>query len=390
MFTLRPVYGEDFLDREELLEELVTTLSSPREEMGFALVGPRRMGKTSLFLETVRRLREVPGVVPVYLSLWELVEGTPEELSRELLGAVLEAFREQGKLPLRVRARHLLQAPLELLQELLREVRLSLRLREELEVMLLLSRGRGEIPPGELLSRSLAFPNKLAGECGVRCALFLDEFPSILELRRGGKPLGEGVVRKLRSEYERADNLVLSISGSVRSTMEAVALRPAAAFWRQFIVREVGPLPRDAVEELLRRNLGRPISPGALARLWGFTQGIPFYVQFIGRELSRRGSETVTEGEVERAVEEFLREEGTILFQEQWRRLSPKERKILQAMAKGLSVPSDIAREAGEPPNTVSQYLRYLAEKELVTRVEPGHWRIADQVFARWLRDKLE
>jgi len=97
MFTLRPVYGEDFLDREELLEELVTTLSSPREEMGFALVGPRRMGKTSLFVETVRRLREVPGVVPVYLSLWELVEGTPEEPSPELLGAVLEAFRSRGR-----------------------------------------------------------------------------------------------------------------------------------------------------------------------------------------------------------------------------------------------------------------------------------------------------
>lgn len=172
--------------------------------------------------------------------------------------------------------------------------------------------------------------------------------------------------------------------------MEAVALRPAAAFWRQFIVREVGPLPRDAVEELLRRNLGRPISAGALSLLWEFTQGIPFYVQFVGRELSRRGEQAVTEGEVEQAVEEFLREEGGILFQEQWQRLSAKERKVLQAMAKGHATPSDIAREAVEPPNTVSQYLRYLAEKELVIRVGPGRWRIADQVFARWLRDRLE
>ena len=156
---------------------------------------------------------------------------------------------------------------------------------------------------------------------------------------------------------------------------------------------DLTPSGRGEVLYWIRRfaaEKGMKISPGALARLWGFTQGIPFYVQFIGRELSRRGERAVIEEEVERAVEEFLREEGTILFQEQWRRLSPKERKILQAMAKGLSVPSDIAREAGEPPNTVSQYLRYLAEKELVTRVEPGHWRIADQVFARWLRDKLE
>lgn len=69
MFTLRPVCGEDFLDREELIQEMVETLASPTERVGFALVGRRRMGKTSVFLEVVRRLQRDPRVVSVYSSL---------------------------------------------------------------------------------------------------------------------------------------------------------------------------------------------------------------------------------------------------------------------------------------------------------------------------------
>ena len=390
MFTLRPVCGEAFLDREELLQELVETLPSSRQKMGFALVGPRRMGKTSLFLETVRRLKEIPRVVPVYLSLWELVEGTPEELSRELISASMDAFREEGLLPLKVQARGLLKAPLELLRDIIGGMRISLKLREEIELVLMLTRGRGQVGPGELVSRALALPERLARESGVRCALFLDEFPTVLELRQGGKPLGEGVVRRLRTEYETMENLVLSISGSVRSTMEAVTLRPAAAFWRQFIVREVGPLPKWAVEELLRRNLDRTLTPEALSKLWDFTQGIPFYVQFIGRELSRRQGRTVTEAEVEKTLAEFLNEEGEVMFQEQWQRLSAKERKILQVMSHGYAAPTAIAREADESPNTVSQYLQYLKGKGLVERPEPGRWRILDPVFAKWLNLRAE
>ena len=96
-------------------------------------------------------------------------------------------------------------------------------------------------------------------------------------------------MRRLRTEYERMEAVVLSISGSTRSTMEAVALGSGSAFWRQFIVREVGPLPREAVQELFRREFERPLSGKAFVALWEFTRGVPFYVQFIGRELAHRG-----------------------------------------------------------------------------------------------------
>lgn len=384
MFTLRPACGEDFVDRDEILAEMVETLASPRERMGFALVGRRRMGKTSVFLEVTRRLDKNPGLIPVYVSLWSLVEGTLGEFSQLLVRETLERFQERGKLPLSVRARNLLSAPLDLLHDLLARVQISVRLRHDIEVLLRFARAEEQPAAAEILERTLSLPERLAEETGVRCALFLDEFPTVMELRHLGDTLGEGVVRKLRTSYEGMKSTVLSVSGSVRGTMEATVLAPGAAFWRQFVVREVGPLSQEAVHTLLTRNLARPIAEEAVGAVWAFTQGIPFYVQFLGRELGRmRGK--VTPEAVARAGEELLAEEGDLLFREEWMRLTSKERTVAMALAQGHSAPTPIAHEVADTPNVVSRYLLYLEKKGLAERSGRGDWGLADPVLARWI-----
>lgn len=120
------------------------------------------------------------------------MEGTPQEFAASSAAMPWRRSRSRARSRSRCGARNLLSAPLGLLRDILREVRISLKLREELEVLLVLAR-----------------------EAGVSCTLFLDEFPTILELREGAKALGEGIVRKLRTKYERMEGLVLSISGSV-------------------------------------------------------------------------------------------------------------------------------------------------------------------------------
>ncbi len=41
-FTLRPVDGEDFVDRDDSVEDMVATLSDKKSFMGFALYEKRR------------------------------------------------------------------------------------------------------------------------------------------------------------------------------------------------------------------------------------------------------------------------------------------------------------------------------------------------------------
>ena len=41
-FTLQPAVKDDFIDREDILADMLTTLKDESTRMGFALVGPRR------------------------------------------------------------------------------------------------------------------------------------------------------------------------------------------------------------------------------------------------------------------------------------------------------------------------------------------------------------
>ena len=79
-FTLQPAVKDDFVDREDILADMLSTLEDESTRMGFALVGPRRIGKTSILKEVVRRLEGEKDIVPVYFSIWDLVENTLPEL----------------------------------------------------------------------------------------------------------------------------------------------------------------------------------------------------------------------------------------------------------------------------------------------------------------------
>ena len=51
----KPVTGDDLIDREEIVEEIVR---NAKRGQSLILVAPRRYGKTSVILEAISRLRE--------------------------------------------------------------------------------------------------------------------------------------------------------------------------------------------------------------------------------------------------------------------------------------------------------------------------------------------
>jgi len=51
----KPVTGDDLIDREEIVEEIV---KNAKRGQSLILVAPRRYGKTSVILEAISRLRE--------------------------------------------------------------------------------------------------------------------------------------------------------------------------------------------------------------------------------------------------------------------------------------------------------------------------------------------
>lgn len=384
MFTLRPVEGKNFVNREDLIEDVLHTLTSPKIKMGFAFYGKRRAGKTSLLLELRRRLATQQNIVPVYFSFWDLVDTSCVAFAKELTTAILNAYSE--RLSLKYKITDLLGSSREFMRKILSEIQLGVTLRDDIEFLLRFTEAKKL--PDELIERVFDLPEQLAQETNTRCVILLDEFPAVMDLKNGAS-LGEGVVRKIRTIHEQHKNTILCISGSIWHTMNMVAFSSTSAFYKQLIPREVKALAEKDIRRLLFLHLPRPsFEESAIQKIIAFSQGIPFYIQIIGRELEKRNIPAITSKDVQNAVDQFLQEEGMLFFRQEFQALSIKERKIILAIAHEKYTPTDLARAAEENVNTVGTYLLYLIEKGIVRKEERGKYILEDPIFKQWLQQQ--
>lgn len=135
--------------------------------------------------------------------------------------------------------------------------------------------------------------------------------------------------------------------------------------------------------------MAKEITGEAVGEIFRLTRGIPFYVQFIGRELSRLEAPEIDPGKVQQAYQNLLREEGDMLFTEEFKALSDKERFILSEMAiNEVESANDICKAIDENSNVTSRYLNYFLEKGIVERKEKGKYHFVDPVYKEWLKHK--
>ena len=282
-FNLLPVEGKDFVNREDLLKDILSDLKNRESNIGYALYWKRRVGKTSLLLEIKRHLDEDPGIIAVYFSLWDLVGDRLPDFIKQFSAEILDGFKPY--LGLAHRAENLLKAPLSIIKESIKNMKLDVKLKDDIEVLLTFDESKENLE--KLVEDVFNLPERLSEDSGVKCVLLIDEFPSVMDLRNGEK-LGQGIVRKIRTIHERQKNVALCIPGSIRKTMSIVALSPASAFYRQLVVREVKSLGENHVRELVLKNIKRKIDENVIKEIYSFSGGIPFYVQFIGRRTKTR------------------------------------------------------------------------------------------------------
>lgn len=386
-FTLQPAVGESFVNRKAIVEEMVSTLSEENLLIGFALVGNRRMGKSSIFQEVCRELSKKKDIIPVYFSLWSLIEKSVEEFCRILAFSVLERYKQ--KLSLRYQIKNLVKVPVNKLFDFLRTIDVRIKILEEIEISL--SRRKGEKDLSLMLEQVLTLPEKLASETDTRCILFLDEFPSVIELASSnGRMIGEQIIRKIRTIQENYRRTVLCISGSIKKSMELAALSSASPFYRQFIVKNVEPFRKNDLRELLEKNLRTELPGEVINTCYRLSGGIPFYIQFIGRGLLKLGGKNITSANTVEIFDELLREEGNLLFTEEFNSFSSRERKVLVTIAKNnLYKLNEIAKHLEQGLNVVGRYLEYLVKKGVITKENRGIYKFVDPVFEKWVKEIL-
>lgn len=389
-FTLTPVSGPGFVGREELASELLTELLS-ENKIGFSISGSRRIGKTSLLKEVARRI-SVSGknkkTRVIYISVWKVSPNTIDEFVQALNEATLSAF--QDVLPAIFRFEELLATGARALERFLQGLKLSAKVREDLQVSVSYVRRDSNDITGAI-TKAFSLPEHLAELTKSRCLLIIDEFPSLTELSYGRKNqiIGESIIKLVRTLHEDFKLTKLTIAGSERSTLENLVTKVRAPFYRQLLLREVRPFNIEEFSKFIQQYLPKVkfADEQASDELFKVSGGIPYNLQLLGQEIRLQGLNIVKKKDIEAIVNSVLEKEGDLSFKEYIDNLTPSEVKVIRSLARKIDLrPSEIASQEFMDANTVGMSISSLVKSGVIKRRARGSYVFSDKLFMEWLR----
>ncbi|WP_054855183.1 ATP-binding protein [Vulcanisaeta sp. JCM 16161] len=252
----------DFYDREE---ELNTLINSFRNLQPVAVIGYRRLGKSSLLNVALRLVGD--DFIAVKVSL----EGirTIRQFLDLYAGSVLA---EVVRRSLRLRVRPILANVRDYLHELLGAVReVGIRVGSlELYARLYSDALDGRVNAIEALREFLDMPQRLAEDLGRRIIVVLDEFQQVRFLKQ---PYPE-ILRVMRSRWQVHDMVEYAIAGSEVGIIRELLGRGDEPFYAFFRVMELKPFSKEVGVAFLRdglREYGRSCPEEVLERAYELT-----------------------------------------------------------------------------------------------------------------------
>lgn len=374
-----PVSGRGFHDRvDELarLEALVAELRAGTARW-LAIIGPRKIGKSSLILELSRRSADI---VVVAVDTQEVQPPSLEIFRICALRAVDALFASELGSSLEVTAAAggdvdaLLDAS-DGFARLPAPVRTAIR----------------ALPRAEMTDEfgrvCLDLPERLADALDRRLLIAVDEFQELaIAPRRREDPLP-----LIRSAWQRHRRVGYVVSGSGRTMLEDMVTREHSPFFQHFAIMYVDPFPAEQAISMLvdESPADRPI-PAAMARRAHATLGgHPFYLQLFGETLTAR-EPPYDDAAFKDAMQDVLFSRSGRLglyLQLGFDRAVGRSQHLaatLDALADGPRRMTDVAARIGVSSADSSRYLDRLGD--LVRRQADGTFALDDPVLGLWLR----
>jgi len=388
--TSRPVVGAEFVNRREILRRLLHLYDS---EQNTALLGVRRIGKSSIAREFCRRLKEErESVVPVYFEVHKNM-GTPARFAIRLLTETLTAYFKQlqnfdediSYLELDVR-------PLLDLAKKIKSEKLT-------ELSQFLMAYYPTLPANErqVFGKIFEFFDEFAAEKGIKIAFVLDEFQDILRLDRY-KAFGDGGILSLFEGISASQRKVwYCLTGSLVRMMENILENSDSPLYGRFTKLKVDGFEDEDVRDLITKICTKPVTGEALHLFQAVTAGNPYYivaignhVQFLaeGRDKQIIDKELVEESIYNEITDGELNSHCEYLFESSLVRASRytslKEVVKYIALREG-ALPSEIAKDLGRDSGEISPLLRDLQNVDLIRKANK-HYIVIDPVLSIWLR----
>ena len=377
-----PVTAGAFLDREGELAHLKGLLSKLRAgaPTWVCLLGPRKVGKTSLILELARHAAS-PSMPFVILDVFERTPLSLEIFRTYALRAADAALGPEIGASLEALAAR----PDEYRSALVRSPQLGkLPADTRATLMELVDRPMDD----HLVRACIDLPERLAQALELFVFVAIDEFQQLaLDLVGPGKV---DLLPLLRSLWQRHRRVAYAISGSAPRMLRGLVSDEHSPFFHHFSLMEIGPFDRDHAVRLLVEcaPADRPIPPEVAARAVDVMGGHPFYLQLFGDALTS-APPPYDEHALKAALQSVLFSRAgrlALYFENEFDKLVGRSTflaAVLAALSEGPLRLGEIAAKIRTPAGATAGYIERLGEP-VVRRGD--HYTLADPTFALWLR----
>jgi len=374
--TQTPVTGDEFFNRSEILERLLST------GRNYALIGLRKSGKTSILYEFEKRLKK-PDTTPVHIYL--LFSETERSFLTKYAAAVLYSYLGQNS-----GTGSATIEPRENLNDLI--VKTIERLPALASDLIAVLNELDKKADTGIASRILDLPYLLSRHTGNTSIIILDEFQVV-------QNFNIDMIDLLRQKIQTQRGVFYVVAGSAIGMMQGILTSSASPLFGHFEILSVGSFDYNWSRCFVTTHLNRSgfvIGEKLLNFLIAASSGFPYYLAVLADRIIEychaNSLKQVNQKAIIHAFDSDVFDTNGKIFvyftdsleNTFQRRNIGFHIEILKAIASGSTKQSQIARYTTKMPQELSRPLRFLEQAGLVTRNGMEYF-ITDPMLKTWL-----
>ena len=358
-------------------EEIRTLIGLVKNGQPVSLIGPRRIGKTSIILASLSR-SSLPYVL---FSAEEFIKNERGFNFQEFLSAYVSKVTNLALslAGLKFQFTEKTRSYLKQLRELIGGVKIYLNMPEISALIdIILDKAERGKELDEEFNRVLDLPQIFAERLGIeRLIIAIDEFQY---LKYAKQSLPE-IFHLMRSKWQFQRNVSYLISGSAVGMLKEIVSGKEQPFYQFFYSMKVNPFNRETSRNFLKKGFeteGINVSDHEIEAAVDYVDGFPAWLNLVGIKavIERRS--------IRQILEDLPRDENVInAIEGDVKKLSPSAKSVLRKLATlgGKGRLKDLGDDVWTVNRGISQLTRYgYVEKE-----ERGIYRIVDPMVVHYL-----
>ena len=409
-----PVAGNALFGRERdikyVCENCVETVRKRGQRCFIALIGIRKVGKSSIIHEVKRRYDEVPDIYATIINCYEWRDNSNNFFKYYAIQVMNEFMKRRGYLDgVKLLPEPITSDYVEHFDEMIQSIRSlsSEALNRGALALEVLQRPEITTEQRAAAYRTIIYlPQYLAEEAEIYFQIIFDEFQEIANLNKlpEVRETLENIFRHFRSIWilkplEHRVNYM--ITGSRLGQLRIIISSPREPLFGHFHNYGIKSLARPDAKEMIETLMSQEgfsfENPEMAKELLDLSDCNPYYIREILQAVATRASEDkiITEDDFRHGLQDtFFSESGTLngYFAQYFRDYLedyPEGRDVMISLAEGNTTIEEVAQDLKMPVSTVKKHLQELEYWNAVKNRNIDKYYINNPVFNFWLRGSL-